>query len=123
MTKKSKWDPAYDPTYLSDEEIKALAVGEKLKAKTKKKSGRPATKEKDVPFVETTKSKVYYCKHCIERDGEEYKDQTCSYRLPPTANKSQYYRNHIAKNECPNCHESLELSEKKLAWSAPELVA
>ena len=83
---------------------------------------RPPKKEKDVPFV-VTKSKVYYCKHCIERDGEEYKDQTCSYRLPPTANKSQYYRNHVAKNECPNCHESLELSEKKLAWNAPELAA
>ena len=121
MVKKSMWDPTYDPTYLDDEEIKALKAGEKLKAK--KRSGRPAKKEKDVPFVETTKSKVYYCDNCIERDGEEYKDQTCSYRLPPTANKSQYYRNHIAKNECPNCHESLELTEKQTAWTAPELAA
>tara|TARA_B100001245_G_scaffold202232_1_gene162577 strand:+ start:637 stop:915 length:279 start_codon:yes stop_codon:yes gene_type:complete len=73
-------------------------------------------KEKDVPFIATTKSKKRYCKHCIERDGEEYKDQTCSYRLPVTANPSQYYRNHVAKNECPNCHESLDLTEKQLKW-------
>ena len=114
---KSEWDP----TYLSDDEIKALKAGEKLKAKAKK--GRPVKVPKDVPFVSDAKAKKYYCKHCIERDGEEYKDQTCSYQLPPTANKSQYYRNHVAKNECPNCHERLELSEKKLAWTAPELAA
>ena len=73
-------------------------------------------KEKIIPFVVTRKSKKHYCKHCIERDGAEYKEQTCSYRLPVTANKSQYYRNHVAKNECPVCHESLGLTEKQLKW-------
>ena len=42
---KSEWDP----TYLSDDEIKALKAGEKLKAKAKK--GRPVKVPKDVPFV------------------------------------------------------------------------
>ena len=63
----------------------------------------------NVPFIEG-KSVKHYCDDCIERDGEEYKDQTCSYRTPATANKSQYYRNHIAMNECPNCHGDLGVS-------------
>lgn len=81
------------------------------------KAGRPKKKKeplatdkgrelkKNVPFIEGGKKK--YCDHCIERDGEEYKDQTCSYMVPATANKSQYYRNHVAMNECPNCHNDL----------------
>jgi hypothetical protein len=63
----------------------------------------------NVPFIEG-KSEKHYCGDCIKRDGEEYKDQTCSYRTPATANKSQYYRNHIAMNECPNCHGDLGVS-------------
>ena len=83
-----------------------------------KKAGRPKKKKEplltlkgkelksNVPFIEG-KSEKHYCDHCIKRDGEEYKEQTCSYRTPATANKSQWYRNHVAMNECPNCHKSL----------------
>ena len=82
------------------------------------KAGRPKKKKEplltlkgkelksNVPFIEG-KSEKHYCDHCIKRDGEEYKEQTCSYRTPATANKSQWYRNHVAMNECPNCHKSL----------------
>ena len=84
----------------------------------KLKSGRPKKKKeplvtfkgkelkRNVPFVEG-KSEKHYCDYCIKRDGEEYKEQTCSYRTPATANKSQWYRNHVAMNECPNCHKDL----------------
>ena len=83
-----------------------------------KKAGRPKKKKEplltlkgkelksNVPFIEG-KSEKHYCDHCIKRDGEDYKEQTCSYRTPATANKSQWYRNHVAMNECPNCHKSL----------------
>ena len=75
-----------------------------------------------VPFI-LGKSVKHYCDNCIERsldeesnpDGEDYKDQSCSYRTPATANKSQYYRNHVAKGECPNCHESLGIK----VWEEP----
>jgi len=72
-----------------------------------------ATKEIDmgkggVPFVDG-KFKVLYCPVCVERDGEEFKEYTCSYKLPATANKSQYYRNYVDKGECPNCHKPLPL--------------
>ena len=70
--------------------------------------------EKDVPFVEG-KFELQYCPNCIKEHGEEYKDQIASYKLPATANKSQYYRNHVANAECPICHEDLNIP----LWKAP----
>lgn len=113
--------------YPEDEDI---GVKEQVGHINLEKAGRPKKKKeplttdkgrelkKNVPFICKCnlgdvahscegKSKKHYCDHCIKRDGEEYKDQTCSYRTPATANKSQYYRNHVAMNECPNCHNDL----------------
>ena len=101
--------------YPEDEDI---GVKEQVGHINLEKAGRPKKKKEplltlkgkklksNVPFIEG-KSEKHYCDHCIKRDGEEYKEQTCSYRTPATANKSQYYRNHVAMNECPNCHNDL----------------
>ena len=70
--------------------------------------------EKDVPFVEG-KFELQYCPNCIKEHGEEYKDQVASYKLPATANKSQYYRNQVAIAKCPICHKDLDIP----LWKAP----
>ena len=127
LTKRKKVDDGrvicYNPPIEDIEDIRS-DLGIITKAGRPKKKKEPLTTDKgrelkkNVPFICKCnlgdvahscegKSKKHYCDHCIERDGEEYKDQTCSYRTPATANKSQYYRNHVAMNECPNCHNDL----------------
>ena len=110
--------------YVVDHERKTVTVEVNPSQVVKALTGRPKKKKepittlkgrelmKNVPFIKGDKSSIWYglkkyCDHCIERDGEEYKDQTCSYMIPATANKSQWSRNHVAMNECPNCHEDL----------------
>ena len=114
LTKRKKVDDGrvicYNPPIEDDEDIRSdLGIITKAGRPKKKKEPLATDKgrelKKNVPFIEG--GKKHYCDHCIERDGEEYKDQTCSYRTPATANKSQWYRNHVAMNECPNCHKSL----------------
>ena len=68
----------------------------------------------DVPFIED-EFKVHYCSNCIEKHGKEYEDQVASYKLPATANKSQYYRNQVAIAKCPICHKDLDIP----LWKAP----
>ena len=68
----------------------------------------------DVPFIEG-EFKVHYCSNCIKKNGEEYKDQVASYKLPATANKSQWARNQVAMAKCPSCHKDLDIP----LWKAP----
>ena len=68
----------------------------------------------DVPFIEG-EFKVHYCSNCIEKHGKEYKDQVASYKLPATANKSQWARNQVAMAKCPGCHADLDIP----LWKAP----
>ena len=115
LTKRKKVDDGrvicYNPP-IEDDGVHEITGTVLTKAGRPKKKKEPLLTFKgkelksNVPFIEGN-SKKHYCDYCIERDGEEYKEQTCSYRTPATANKSQWYRNHVAMNECPNCHKDL----------------
>ena len=50
--------------------------------------------------INKTKCYIFYCDFCETNFGKA----SAAYMVPATSNKSKWYRTHVAKGKCPNCH-------------------